>query len=349
MTDHGAVNSDAMLLTIDVANELHGFRSLYLYRRLPDIFNSPPFHLKRKTHQEVGTPHELLPDGTKIRFLHEICADLGLPKTGTKEELIGRLVAWLFKSPEAVPDFVVARFDKEQWDRAVKNDSFIDAEMKDVREKFGARSIEVQRFTQLSLSCAYYARKMGLFPVHEQTFLFFDTELSTQCVLECVDRLDKVQLDASLDLWNHSGPVSIVKKTRQGPYKGRAITTPVDGSRYIDMTRPPRKRVRCASSSAGDLIEAQANKNPESFKDYDSRRRADLSFAKELLGAAKDYPGRTTDKLEEAAALLIDSITEGIKKRHTAGFSNQHADGQRSEDGEDSNDEGSDEQQGDDD
>ena len=97
-------------IEISVGCQLYGFLSMCIYRFLPGVLSKSPFQLKRKTSQGLGSEAAKCKHGRPYIYLNEICESHGLPKSGSKPDVIKRLVQHYFNDPECVPDYVIDRF-----------------------------------------------------------------------------------------------------------------------------------------------------------------------------------------------------------------------------------------------
>ena len=77
---------------------LPGFLSMCIFRFLPGILSKRPFQLKRKKSQELGSQSATSKNGAPYIFLNELCESYDLPKSGSKHEVMERLIKYYFFS-----------------------------------------------------------------------------------------------------------------------------------------------------------------------------------------------------------------------------------------------------------
>ena len=100
-------------IEVNVGCQLYGFLSMCIYRFLPTVLSKKPFQIKRKKRQELGSEGATCKNGTTYIFLNELCESHNLPKSGSKEDLIQRLLKHYFVDP-AVP-YAVQTLANQKW------------------------------------------------------------------------------------------------------------------------------------------------------------------------------------------------------------------------------------------
>jgi hypothetical protein len=106
-----------------VGMNLPGFLSMCIYRFLPTVLSKNPFQLKRKKSQELGSQGAMSKDGRPYIFLNEVCEAHDLPKSGSKQDVVDRLMRYFFEDPIRVPEYVSAHFPEGEWLKASNRDS----------------------------------------------------------------------------------------------------------------------------------------------------------------------------------------------------------------------------------
>ena len=91
-----------------------------IYRFLPVVVFKSTFQLKRKTCQGLGSEAAKCKNERPYILLNEICESHSLPKSGSKPDVIKRLVQHYFNDLERVPDYVIEHFPDGEWKKVLK-------------------------------------------------------------------------------------------------------------------------------------------------------------------------------------------------------------------------------------
>jgi len=210
------------MIVIDVGNKLHGFRSMCIYRCLASVLSKNPIQLKRKKSQEPGSEGAKTRIGTPYIFLHELCEENMLPRSGSKPELMERLVKHYFFHPEIVPDSLSSLFPVDEWKQATQKDDLLqrliddlclyieedvdddnnaDDGKNDDGSNIGAGdgpestliplkgTLAFAEFPLPMLAAVYHAKRLSLFPKTD-TFCFCNRAFSTNLVNEALAAFD---------------------------------------------------------------------------------------------------------------------------------------------------------------
>jgi hypothetical protein len=87
-----ATQASSSRVVVSVGSKLPGFLSMCIYRFLASIFSKSPFQLKRKKSQGLGSRGAICKNGHPYIFLNELCKSHNLQKSGSKQNVMERLL-----------------------------------------------------------------------------------------------------------------------------------------------------------------------------------------------------------------------------------------------------------------
>jgi hypothetical protein len=190
-----------------------------IFRFLPSILSKSPFQLKRKKSQELGSQSATSKNGAPYIFLNELCESYDLPKSGSKHEVMERLIKYYFFHAEHVPASVIEQFPKGEWQKASRKDSSIQKEIDELCENLAVETdpimnddndenssnervhqpftgtLAVSHFPISMLAAVYHAKKLRLFP-ESDTIFFCNHEFTTDLINQSLAAFDTSPWDA---------------------------------------------------------------------------------------------------------------------------------------------------------
>lgn len=216
-----------------VGMNLPGFLSMCIYRFLPTVLSKSPFQLKRKSpfqlkrkkSQELGSQGAMTKDGRPYIFLNEVCEAHDLPKSGSKQDVLDRLLRYFFEDPVRVPEYVSVHIPEGEWLKASNKDATLvkdidalcadfpmetapvveDAETapaidgaEDDEDSLASISsfpepvrgtLSISQFPIPMLAAAYHAKKLRLYP-ESDTLFFCNHEFTTDLLDQALAAFD---------------------------------------------------------------------------------------------------------------------------------------------------------------